>query len=123
MLEAKGPDRRAIVGSHFRLLRVEAHTLADDLLGVAVRTPDCERAFEAHRLGAVRVAFRGRLTAGLVEGFVADKVRGDVAAHVEALHFGGGGRRAPWVRLLQLGSSHQQELNCHHCGSMCRGRG
>ena len=49
MLEAEAPDRRAVVVAHLFLLRIEPHTLPDDLLRRAVRAPDREGAFEPHR--------------------------------------------------------------------------
>jgi len=41
------------------------------------------------------------MATGLVEGFEADEVGRDVAAHVEALHFAGGGRGAPLAYLRE----------------------
>lgn len=49
------------------------------------------------------------MAAGLVEGFKADEVGRDVAAHVEALHFGGGGREAPLTCPTQWDSGHERE--------------
>lgn len=99
MFEPERPHGRTVVAAHFLLLRIEAHALADDGLGVAGRAPDGEGTFEAHGLhgAAVGGAFSvgGFLAGRLIKGFQADEVRRDVAAHVEALHFGAGGRSAP----------------------------
>lgn len=96
MLEAKTPNRRRVVISDPLLLGVEPHALADDLLGLAGCAPDGEGAFEAHGQDAFRLQFarappeRVPFARGRVGGAEPFEIRRDVAAHVEALHFGGG---------------------------------
>ena len=96
MLEPETPYRRRVVISNLLLLGVEPHTLPDDLLWLAGCAPDGEGAFEADgqdpfglqfaRAAPEGVAFAG----GGVGGGEPFEIGWDVAAHVEALHSGGG---------------------------------
>ena len=97
MLESEAPDRRGVVVADLLLLGVEADALPDDVLRLAGGAPEGEGALEAHGQDALGFEFsRARaegvpLTGGGVEGGAgAFEVGGDVAAHVEALHRGGG---------------------------------
>lgn len=93
MSEAEAPDGRGVVVADALLLGVEAHALADDGGLGAVRAPDGEGHFEAHREDAVGAEFGGAGAEGVfavefVAGCGSFDVGWDVASHVEALHLG-----------------------------------
>ena len=90
MLEPELPDRRAVVVPDLLLLGVEPHALPDDGVRRARVAPDREGHFEADGLRAVFAQGAwGAFGVEAVAGGGAFEVRRDVAAHVEALHFGG----------------------------------
>ncbi|KFY38897.1 hypothetical protein V494_04167 [Pseudogymnoascus sp. VKM F-4513 (FW-928)] len=101
MLESKRPDGRGVVHPDFALLSVEAHALPDDGGFWAGRAPDWEGHLEADGEDA-EVRFGGAGAEGVLflEGVAAEDaflVGGDVAAHVETLHFGGGWAVRRWM--------------------------
>ena len=96
MLDAERPHRRAVVHPDLLLLRVEPHALPDQRFRAAGRAPDGEGQLEAHFEDPLP-QFAGARAEGV--GFVerGGAVRGGVvAAHVEALHFGGWGAGGRW---------------------------
>lgn len=115
MLEPKAPNGTAEVHARFLLLGVEPHTLTDDLLWFAVRTPNRERAFESHGEDALGFQFTGAGTQGVaftgggVRGDEAFEVGRDIASHVEALHLGGVGCESCKEGLRDLGSEERKE--------------
>ncbi|KFY42760.1 hypothetical protein V495_04353 [Pseudogymnoascus sp. VKM F-4514 (FW-929)] len=99
MFNPKRPDRGRVVHPNFLLLGVETHALPDYGGFGAVRAPDWEGHFEAHgedaEVGFGAAGAEGVLFLEGVGGGDAFVLGGDVAAHVEALHFGVlGGREA-----------------------------